>query len=165
MGVSIGTAIDYLVSGTNPITGTTLLAALQAVDSEAIVVDGIEVTSSRSMVFIGKRDPGNTAANEGSQQIVNLGAGRSDEEYDIPCVAWVSRNGPTLKPARDAAIALFDVVARFVAADRSLGGALQQGRYASIGSVSLDQDVAGDAGAARVAWLSFSIHCTNHYTP
>ncbi len=165
MGTSIGGAIDYFVSGTNPNTATTLLAALQAVDPTVTLIDGIPASVSQSMVVIGKADPDSVMAQSGSQQLIVLGAGRSTEDYEIPCFVYAYRDGPTIKPARDAAIALFDVVAHFVAADRTLGNLLLQGRVADISEVTLSQDVAGDTGATRLVWLSFNIHCRNHYIP
>ena len=159
MGVSIGAAIDYLVAG--------LVAPLVAVDPAAVVIDGEMVLGqeSQSMVYIGKRDPSVTSAADGMEEILVLGAGRVQEDYEIPCVVWASRPGPAMKPARDAAIAMFDAVAHFLASDRTLGGLLLQGRFAEFSTVSLDQVVAGDAGALRVVWLSFSIHVRNHYIP
>lgn len=155
MGTSIGPVIDYLITNLN--------APLVAADSTAVVVDGIATAMSQSMVFIGKEGPDSATAQVGLQQILVLGANRSQEEYDIPCFAYAYRDGPTTKPARDAAIALFDVVAHFVANDRTFGGLLLQGRYAQIQNVELNQDVDGETGATRIVWLSFTIHCRNHY--
>src|SRR3954470_22502108 len=134
MGVSIGAAIDYLVAG--------LAAPLIAVDPAAVVIDGIEGEDQRSQsqVWIGKHDPQQTSAADGGQELLVLGAGRVQEDYEIPCVVWASRKGPTLKPARDAAIAMFDVVASFIAADRTMTGILKQGRFSEVSSFQLDQD-------------------------
>jgi hypothetical protein len=157
MGTSVGAAIDYLVAG--------LAGPLAVADSTAAVIDGIATTMSQSMVFIGKADPGSPTAQTGSQSLLELGAGSSDEDYDIPCFVYAYRPGPTTKPARDAAITLFDVVAKFVAADRTFGGVLNQGRYAELINVALNQDVDEDSGSVRIVWLSFAIHCRNHYIP
>jgi hypothetical protein len=167
MGVSIGQAIDYLCTGSST-AGSTLLAALTAVDSTVVLADNEPMAASQSMVFIGRADPGNAEAATGTRQYMVLGAGRSEESYIIPCFISVSRPGPAQKPARDAAIALFDAVAHFVQADLTLGGVLLQGRYAQISQVTLTQtldenDTGG--GAYRAAWVSFDIHCTNHYIP
>jgi hypothetical protein len=165
MGTSIGGAIDYFVAGTNPIQATTLLAALQAADPSAVVIDGIATKASQSMVVIGKAEPDSVTAQTGSQQLLVLGAGRATEDYEIPCFVYAYRPGPTMKPARDAALALFDVVAHFIATDRTLGGLLLQGRVAEISSVILNQDIDDETGATHMAWLSFPIHCRNHYIP
>lgn len=163
MGTSIGQAIDYLTTGTNSTTHSTLKADLLAVDSSVTLVDGIAKSMSQSMVFIGKAGPDSAAAQGGSQQLVVLGAGRSTEEYDIPCFAYAYRQGPDVKLARDAALALFDAVAHWVAADRTLGGVLLQGRFAEITSLEIDQDVDGESGALCIVTLLFTIHCRNHY--
>lgn len=165
MGTSIGPAIDYLISGTNAVTGTTLKNDLLAVDVAATLVDGIAVLISQSMVFIGKASPDSLSAQAGSQQLLVLGAGRSQEEYDIPCFAYTYRPGPAFKPARDAAIALFDAVAHWIAADHTLGGILQQGRIAEITNVELDQSIDDETGAMCIVSLRFTIHCRNHYIP
>jgi len=168
MGISVGAAIDYLVSGTSPSLGLTLSAMLASVDSTALLSDNDPSQFSQSMVFIGRADPSNAEAGTGSRQYIELGAGRSQEDYSIPCYISVTRDGPAQKPARDAAIALFDVVAKFVHSDLTLGGVLLQGRSAYISSVTLTQtrdetDTAG--GALRVAWLMFYIHASNYYNP
>lgn len=165
MGTSIGGAFDYLVAGVNPNTSTTLLAALNTVDPTAVLIDSVPTKVSQSMVIIGKAEPESVMGQSGSQQLIVLGAGRSTEDYEIPCFVYAYRDGPNPKPARDAALALFDVVAGWLATDRTLGGVLLQGRIADISSVTLNQDVDGESGATRLAWLSFSIHCKNHYIP
>lgn len=157
MGTSIAAAIDYLVSG--------LATPLTSADSAAVVVDGIATKMSESMVFIGKAGPDSATAQTGSQALLVLGAGRAQEDYEIPCFAYAYRPGPTVKTARDAAVLLFDTVAHFVAADRTFGGLLLQGRFAEISNVELVQDVDDETGATRIVWLSFSIHVRNHYIP
>lgn len=157
MGVSIGAAIDYLVAG--------LQAPVTAADPTAVVVDGIAQSLSQSMVFIGKAGPDSATAQTGSQLVAILGAGASEEDYQIPCFVYATRPGPNVKPVRDVAVALFDAVAHFVASDRTLGGVLTTGRYAELDAVELDQDVDDASGALRIVTLSFSIHCRNHYIP
>lgn len=169
MGTSLGAAIDYVVAGVNPATTTTLATALTAAIADAVLVDNFPINQSESMVFIGRTDPDNAQANNGSQIPLTLGAGSRDEDYVIPCYISTSRPGPQQKPARDAAIALFDVVARWLAADPTLGGALHGGRYAYVSNISLiqtrDEVDAGGAGALRIAWITFDIHAQNKYTP
>lgn len=168
MGVSIGKAIDYLCSGTNLISGMTLLAALQAVDPSVVLSDNDPTLGSQSMVYVGRRAPDNAETGSGGRQFMVLGAQRSSEEYSIPCYISVNRQGPAQKPARDAAIALFDAFAHFVQTDLTLGGVLLSGRFANIDQVTLNQtENEGDSGggALRDAWLMFDIHCTNLYTP
>lgn len=169
MGTSIGAAIDYLVAGVNPVTSTTLAADLVAAVPDAVLVDNFPLTQSESMVFIGRVDPDDAQANNGSQIPLTLGGGTRDEDYEIPCYITTSRPGPQQKPARDAAIALFDALAHWVATDPTLGGILHGGRYAHISNISLvqtrDSEDAGKAGALRIAWIKFDIHAQNHYTP
>jgi hypothetical protein len=167
MGVSIGKAIDYLVSGTNT-AGMTLLAALLAVDATAVLADNMPDAGSQSMVFIGRTSPDDAATGAISRQFIVLGATRSSEDYIIPCFISVTRPGPAQKPARDAALALFDTIAHWVQADLTLGGVLTNGRSANIADLQLtqtrdDEDTSG--GAQQVAWVMFGIHCTNLYTP
>jgi hypothetical protein len=169
MGTSIGQAIDYFISGTNAVTGTTLLQDLQAADPTAILVDAYPTQQSQSMLFIGRTDPENAQAPNGAQSPVTLGLGTRDEEYSIPCFISVVRQGPQQKPARDAALALLDVLNHWLAADPKLGGVLKNGRYAYLSTVSLvqtrDTEDAGDTGSLRQAWLTFDILARNHYTP
>lgn len=169
MGTSIGRAIDYFVSGVNAKTGTTLAADLTVVDPAALLVDAYPSQQSQSMVFIGRTDPENAQAPNGSQQPVTLGLGTRDEEYSIPCYISVSRQGPEQKPARDAAIALLDVVNHWLAADPTLGGVLTNGRIAYLSTVNLvqtrDEEDTGQAGSLRLAWLTFDILARNHYIP
>lgn len=168
MGTSIGQAIDYLVSGVNANTGTTLQADLMAVDSTALLVDAYPTAQSQSMLFIGRTDPENAQAPNGSQQPLTLGLNTRDEEYSIPCFISVARPGPAQKPARDAALALFDVFNHWLSADATLGGVLKSGRIAYLSTVNLvqtrDTEDAGDSDI-RLAWLMFDILARNHYTP
>jgi hypothetical protein len=156
MGTSIAQAIDYIVAG--------IAAPLTAADPTAVVADGIAPSVSQSMVLIGKSAPDAVDSASGSQVAAVLGANRESEDYVIPCFAYAFRPGPTVKPARDAAVALFDVVAHFIASDRSLGGVLKQGRYCEISSIAINQDH-DEAGSQVIVWIPFSIHCKNHYTP
>lgn len=161
MGTSIGGAIDYFVAQ--------LPALVAAVDSTAVVVDNDPSVSSQSMVIIGRTEPENALAADGSQLIVSLGALEREETYLIPCFISVYRQGPTQKPARDAAIALFDVVAHLVAADTTLGGLLRKGRRASVDRMQLvqtrDSGDTGDSGSMRLAMVIFDIQVMNTYIP
>ena len=161
MGTSIGAAIDYIVAA--------LPAPLILVDPTAVVVDNDPSVSAQSMVIIGRTEPENALAADGSQMIVSLGAGRREENYLIPCFISVYRQGPQQKPARDAAIALFDVVAHLIASDVTLGGLLQQGRRAVVDRMQLvqtrDSGDTGDSGAMRLAMVVFDIQVTNTYIP
>lgn len=165
MGTSIGQAIDYLFAGTNTRTGTTLLVDLVAVDKTAIIADSIPVAQSQSLVVIGRNSPEDAQAADGSRVVVALGAGRRQETYEIPCWIECSRPGPAAKPARDSAIALFDVVAHWVDADNKFGTVLQQGRAAELTqmSLTLDEPAEGARGDLRTARITFNITCNNHY--
>ena len=161
MGTSVGAAIDYIVA--------TLTPAVLAVDATAIVVDNDPMFSSSSIVVIGRTDPENAMAGDGSQMIVSLGALERQEDYVIPCFISVYRQGPAQKPARDAAIALFDATAHMIAADVTLGNLLRKGRRAEIARMQLvqtrDSNDTGDAGAMRLAIIVFDIHVMNTYVP
>jgi hypothetical protein len=161
MGTSIGAAIDYIVAG--------LPALLTAAIPTAQLADNEPALQSDSLVVIGRTDPENAIGSDGTQMIVTLGANRRQEEYVIPCFVQVYRPGPAQKTARDAAITLFDVTARFIASDPTLGGALQQGRYAYIDKMQLiqtrDSEDTGSSGAMRLAVVTFNIHAANHYIP
>ena len=161
MGTSVGAAIDYIVANLTP--------AVIAVDPAAIVVDNDPMFSSYSMVVVGRTDPENAMAGDGSQMIINLGASERQEDYVIPCYVSVYRPGPQQKPARDAAIALFDATAHLIAADVTLGGLLRKGRRAEIARMQLvqtrDSNDTGDAGSMRLAIIVFDIHVTNTYVP
>ena len=161
MGTSVGAAIDYIVAALPPL--------VTAVDPTAVVVDNDPMFSSQSIVVIGRTEPENAMAADGSQMIVILGAGRREENYLIPCFISVYRQGPAQKPARDAAIALFDVVGHLIASDVTLGGVLQQGRRAEIQKMQLvqtrDSNDTGDSGAMRLAIVVFDIHVSNTYIP
>ena len=161
MGTSVGGAIDYLIAK--------LPALLTAVDSTAIVVDNEPFVTSQSLVVIGRTEPENALAADGAQMVVQLGAGRREENYVIPCFVSVYRPGPAQKPARDAAITLFDTVAHLVASDPSLGGLLQMGRAAFIDRMQLvqtrDAGDTGESGAMRLGLIIFDIHVSNSYIP
>ena len=161
MGTSIGGAIDYIVAN--------LPAPVAAVDATAVVADNDPIVTSKSLVVIGRNSPEDGTAADGSQMIVVLGANERQEGYTIPCFVSVYRPGPAQKPARDAAIALFDVVGHLIAADVTLGGLLQQGRRAEIQKMQLvqtrDSNDTGDSGAMRLALITFDINCTNTYAP
>ena len=161
MGTSIGGAIDYLVAQ--------LPALISAVDSTAVVADNEPSVTAQSMVVIGRTDPENATAAAGSQIIASLGALRREESYVIPCFVTVYRQGPSQKTARDAAIALFDVVAHLIATDPTLGGLLLMGRKALIDSMQLiqtrDSEDTGASGAMRLALVLFNIQVTNTYIP
>ena len=79
------------------------------------------------------------------------------------------RQGPAQKPARDAAIALFDATAHLIAADVTLGNLLRKGRRAEIARMQLvqtrDSNDTGDSGAMRLALIVFDIHVMNTYIP
>lgn len=161
MGTSIGAAIDYLVAG--------LPARLALIEPMVIVADNWPDKESRSFVVIGHTSPDSGAAADGEDQYLELGALRVEESYSIACYVDVIRNGPAQKPARDAAIALFDGVVAFVHADMTLGGLITRGRFAMASKVQLSQtqDVTdtGEAGLLRRAVISFEIAVHNSYIP
>jgi hypothetical protein len=66
--------------------------------------------------------------------------------------------------ARDAAVALFDVVAHLVGTDPTLGGLLTNGWYVLVPSAELVQPEPPHTGGARAVFL-FSIDIRNRYQP
>lgn len=159
MGTSVGKAIDWLVA--------TLPTPVVAADPYAIVCDGWPTADAQSYVVIGRESPEIALAGDGQQDLIVLGVGSAEEDYNIPCHVQAKRPGAPMKPARDAAIALFDVVAHTIAGDRTLGGALLGGRYARIQKVSITQDLNNESnpGAGHMVTINFEVHCTNHYQP
>jgi len=168
MGTSIGGVIDYLISGTNPATGTTLLADLKAIDPFTVLADNEPGSESQSLVVIGRQQFDGGTAQSGTDAYVVMGATRITEDYALDCYIQVYRDGPAQKIARDAAIALFDAVVHWVHADPTMNLLLEKGRIALVSNMTLLQtqnsdDAAG--GDLRTAEIDFSLHVQNHYVP
>lgn len=160
MGTAIGAVIDYCVTG--------LPAALKPIDDQVLVFDNWPTDKSHSWVVIGHQGYESGEAADADAAWYDIGAQRIEETFTVPCFIDVFRDGPAQKPARDAAIALYDGVVKFLAADPTLGGALLRGRVAIASHLQLRQTEDSDdtgSGGLRRALLSFHLACKNAYVP
>lgn len=155
---SIGPAFDYLLN--------TLPAVLVVVDPKVQVSeDWPDDATAQRQFIIGRAGPshGETAA-VGSNALITLGAGRVDEDYDIPCFIQVISGGQgDQKVCRDAAMAIWNGFVSFLARDRTLGGSLSQ--WAEIKQLQYDGTPETFIGAGRSALITFTISCKNKYIP
>jgi hypothetical protein len=102
----------------------------------------------------------------GTASTRSLGGERIEEDYTLPCFVHVILDGSVQKPARDAAIALFDGIVRVVHADPTLGGISREGPVglASPAVVDADAERRRHRGGDRDAATS-SIDIHNTYIP
>jgi hypothetical protein len=160
MGTSIGRVIDYLVAG--------LAGPLTALDPLARVVDNQPNADSESWVVIGRASDEQATVGNAETVYTELGAGRIEESYTLPGYVQVYRSGPSQKPARDAAIVLFDGIVKFVYADPTLGGIITRGRVGVVSRMSLTQTQDDDdtgGGDLRLAAIEFELAIKNSYIP
>jgi hypothetical protein len=171
MGTSWGAAIDYLhTSLSNGVTTPmgAVIPALSTLDPLVVVTDNEPATTSPSMVVIGRTSAEIGDLGSATAQYAELGAGRIEEDYTIPGYVDVFRPGPTQKPARDAAIVLFDGIVRLIHTDPTFGGVLQRGQVGMVSRFAPyqtqdEQDVA--AGGQLRARIAFDIAVHNKYIP
>lgn len=158
-GTSMGAVIDWLLAE--------LPAPAAAAVPDAVIADGWGEVASQSYIVIGRENDSNGAVLDGDDNAIVLGAQSIEEDYSLNIWIYVERPGPGMKTARDAALALFDVVAALVASDRTLGGALKRGRYAEIQKIAMSADPMTDQNGSnlRVYAISFVLHCRNLYYP
>lgn len=161
MGTSIAGAFAYLLDPAK------LQAALTAVDAQAKVFDGWPLDRSAPHQFVvGRSGPGDeTAAAQGTTVLLTLGAGRINEDYEIPCYIQTFAGGTNQAEARSAALVMWDAFQLWLAADRSLGGALAYGGYAQVARVNIDATPVENTDSGRFCLLTFTIRCTNAYVP
>jgi hypothetical protein len=166
MGSSIGPAFNYLLTGTAPNGGTTLAAALVAVDPEAQLFDGwVTDRQCHSQFVIGRSGPANeTSAMAGADALVTLGASRVDEDYEIPGYIQTFVGGTDQAEARNAALALWDAWIHWLSLDRTLGGALGT-MWAEVGHIQIEATPEENVENGRFCLMTFSIHCKNKYIP
>jgi len=159
MGTSWGAVIDYLVTG--------LPALLTAAQGDAELSDNVPLVAGVTGVVIGRAGTESGDAGAGTNEYAAIGRGRIQETFTVPGYIQCWRPGPTQKPARDAAISLLDVIAKFVAADPTLEKILTQGRIALTGQMSFHQTEDADdlAGEALYAGIDFELQVQNTYTP
>lgn len=167
MGTSYGKAIDYLYAGTNSYAGGSLKDALLAVDSSVSLQDTIPVANQQSMVVVGRPDFDQEQQTDGTAQYQVMGKQKITEDYQIHCYIECYRDGPDVKPVRDAAISLYDAFNHFVWLDPSLGNVLQDGRIAFVGGfdLSVSGGTTDSPGDTRMALISFYLQVQNHYVP
>ena len=161
MGTVIGAVIDYLVAG--------LPAPLSAIAADVVVADNEPGLTSESLIVIGRAAPDSGTAAGGQDDYRILGARRLSEDWTLDGYIHCLRDGPAQKPARDAAIGLYDGLISFLQSDLTLGGLLTFGRYARAGGVQLtqtqDDEDTGASGAQRMAMISFELVIPNTYIP
>jgi hypothetical protein len=156
MGSSIGKVFDYLVTG--------LLPKAQAIAPGVEVADDLPQAYTDDLIVIGRESPESTDSGSPALVYGALGQTRLDESYIVPGHVYAVRPGPGVKDARDAAVALLDVVIKFVHTDPTLGGLLN--RRAELGQMTLTQSGdPGDTGAEAWCSISFGIAVTNTYIP
>lgn len=158
MGSAIGPAFTYLL--------TNLPATLEAVgDGSIAVVDGWATTLPDDIFVLGRNDWPDQEASAGTHALQLIGGELVEEEFIIPCFIDCFRGGDEQKQARDAALAYLDAFVKFLASDRTLGGALLNGRYARLDALTIDGPVPDETSAGRRCQIKFSIRCQNQYNP
>lgn len=157
MGSAIGPAFDYLLAG--------LPAALEAVDSSVEVAEAWSTAEVDDMVVIGRAADQDQEAAAGTYALTLLGEELVDEEFVIPILIDCFRGGDDQAAARSAALAYFDAFVKFIATDRTLGGALQNGRYARLDAITIDGPVLAEALAGRRCQIKTALRCQNQYSP
>lgn len=155
MGTSLGRAIDYLV---------TSVTALPECASPIVVADGYTARRAADMVWIGVTNEDGTS--EVKSDWAGLGAGKEDEDFDVPCLIETYRGGGdgVVKPTRDAAITILDAINAKIRLDRSLGGGLTLPGWAAVRDVRLVQtSTPEEAGDGRYARIYFNVKCTARF--
>lgn len=99
--------------------------------------------------------PDTDAGTTFNREWASLGAIRITEVFDIPCHLECVSGDEDLVAIRAAAFTLFDSLAAAIAANRTLGGLLQEGAAVlGDGSLILGEDDEGGSVAIR-----FDVHC------
>ena len=163
MGSTIGPAFNYLLGGG-------LQTALTAVDATAQVIDSLPVDRSTAHQFvIGCGSPGaDETAAQGMDALTVLGAGRVDEDYEIPCYIQCFTGGTNQAQVRNAALTMWNAFVSFLATDRTLGGALTtaaQAGWAEITQIHISGTPLENAEAGRFCVITFNIRCRSKYYP
>lgn len=157
--ISSGVAIDYLYGLAQQASAGVLVEG-----KPVMVVDGQPVELAFGMFVVGLTQPPPDPAGEasGTRSWAELGAGRLQEDYTIPCYIDVRVSGAVQKKARDQALALFDAFWQLLAADLTLGGVLAGGRYAEIINLTSTPTAVGTAAEeGRRQLVTFDVHCRN----
>lgn len=154
---AIGPVFDYLL--------TNIATVVTAVDPSASVIDGWANVLPDDYVVIGRGNDSDQEAASSIDQYILLGGQMLDEEFTIPIWIDCFRGGDDQSAARDAALAYFNAIVKFINSDLTLGGALKFGRYASLDTVHMDGPVLEDAEAGRRCQISFTLRCRNQYDP
>ena len=153
---AIGPVFDYL--------NAQLPAVVQAVSPFCSVQDGWINDMTDAMVVIGRTAADSQGAETGSHIYQELGAGRVEEQFDIPCYVDVAVGGDQQSEARKSALAIFNAIVTFLRQDMTFGGALQNGRWGWVKDIRMDhtQDPA-EASAGRRCVIFFTLSCRNLY--
>lgn len=156
-GTVVGAAIDYVVAQ--------LAAPALVVADDAMVIDGLTNDEwSTSMIWVGRTAPDDLQAAVGTRSIPVLGRRPVDEVWRIDGFCDARREGTAQKVSRDAALALFDVVAHLVGTDPSLGGLLTSGWYVLAPNAQLVQPDPPQTAWSRSVVL-WTIEIRNRYSP
>lgn len=167
MGTSYGAAIDYLITGINPVASQTLLTALLAVDLTVVLADTLPTANQQSLVVIGRPDFDQTNSIDGNSSYQVMGKQKIEEEYDLHGYIECYRDGPAVKTVRDAVLALYDAVVHFIWQDPTFNNTFADGRigYVSVTSLSITGGTTTTPGDQRMGLLNFAIHIKNPYVP
>ena len=129
---SIGVVIDALVSVLDAQDGPPLRGAVVGDDTLYIGWDGT---------------PDNPDAGTASQELKGIGDRHRDEQLSISCYAEATRGETTVKPTRDAAIALINGVENTLNSDRTLGGVIPGPGWAWLATIDRLAQPQTDAGS------------------
>lgn len=165
MGSAFAGVFDFLLEQMVP--------RIQLVDPDGIVADTYVLERPAAgvpVLTIGADDANSSAqAGDSARAYIEVGAnGEVEETFKIPCVISVQVGGPDQGPARRTVAAVFDQVVALVAADLTLSGLLQNGRWAQIGDVlwkGTDQGDPARAALGRWSTCAFAVQCMNSYWP
>lgn len=154
-----------------PAAITNLLAkATQAISgvTGAIVADGWTDQIAPVMFGIGSPMPpffeGEQTPIEGQPEWAGLGNIYLQEDFVVPCYIYAGAGGVDTSDIRATAFAIWDVFLPLLKADTSLGGALQMGRDAALGTFTVSGPrSAEEAQGGRYCLIRFDVHCQNLY--
>jgi hypothetical protein len=154
-GTAVGRAIDYLF---------TAVTALPVCADPVVVADGYSQSRADLMVWLGVNNEDGTS--DIASDWAGLGANREDETFAVPCLieSFWGGGDEAIKPARDAAIPIFDAINALIRTDHTLGGALSSPSGAALRDMRLVQtNTPEEAGGGRYARIYFNVHCSSRF--
>ena len=158
-GSALSGVVDYFL--------TNLPTYVHAVDPQATIQENYVWTVApigTSMVVIGGENPASAAAGEATRQYMELGSGRIEETFSIPCYIDCATGGTDQSTSRRQAWAIFDQVVALVRTDLTFGGLLHNGRVGELNDISgtgtRDEDEAADG---RRYTVTFKVTARNFY--